>query len=91
MNINVSEWARDHFWEEPPAGHMEFWAFRFKPPCKVGDELIFRFDKKPVARARVHTIEAPGESSCEGTGKFKHRWKVFWTQESFVNLRGKAS
>lgn len=89
MNINVPHCSRDHFWEEPPDGHMEFWAFRFPPPCKVGDELIFRFDKKPVARARVHLIQVPGEAICQSTGRFKNRWKVFWTQESFEDLRGK--
>lgn len=87
MNINIPEWARDHFWEEPPEGHMEFWAFRFHPPCKIGDELIFRFDGKPVAKAIVDEIEPPGQSECETTGRFEYRWKVFWTNESFIDLR----
>lgn len=87
MNVNVPPQARDHFWEEPPAGSMEFWSFRFRPPCAVGDELLFRFDGIPVARARVHRIEAPGQSACEGTGRFARGWKVFWTPESFEDLR----
>lgn len=88
MNINVPEWAREHFWEEPPEGAEEFWAFRFKPPCRLGEELIFRFDGQPVARARVLRIETPGLSQCEATGKFRPRWKVFWSLDSFEDLRG---
>ena len=84
MNINVPAFARNHFWEEPPEGHIEFWSFRFKPPCDVGDELLFRFDKRIVARAKVLRIEKPGITKCARTGGFEHGWKVFWTPESFV-------
>jgi hypothetical protein len=87
MNINVPAFARDHFWEEPPPDSMEFWSFRFPPPCKVGDPLYFRFDGKIVAEAVVHRIEKPGESSCDATGKFKSGWKVCWTPESFIDRR----
>lgn len=87
MNINVPESARDHFWEEPFEGSWEFWAFRFKPPCKPDDELMFRFDGKPVARAVCWFIEPPGESSCDTTGKYEHRWKVFWWPHTFEDLR----
>lgn len=87
MNINVPEWAREHFWGDPPDGSWEFWGFRFKPPCAIGDVLYFRFDKVVVATARVEEIEKPGESQCEGTGRFGNLWKVFWTPESFKDLR----
>lgn len=83
MKINVPEQALDHFWVEPPAGSMEFWAFRFPPKAKVGDQIIFNIDKKPVATATIALIEAPGQSECEQTGNFRNRWKVYWTQESF--------
>lgn len=83
MNINVPLWARDEFWQEPPPGTMEFWGFRFPPPCAVGDRLIFRFDGRAVAEATVARIEPPGASECEHSGRFRNRWKVFWTQESF--------
>jgi hypothetical protein len=89
MNINVPEWAREHFWEEPPAGSTEFWSFRFPPPCKVGDRLFFRFDGVVVAEAVVSFIEKPGQSECEATGRFRSGWKVFWTPESFVDRRVK--
>ncbi len=88
MNINVPPQARDHFWEEPQPGAMEFWAFRFRPPCKVGDQLIFRFDGVPVARATVHAIEPPGRDECARTGRWRNSWKVYWLPESFEDLRG---
>lgn len=86
MNVNIPEAARDHFWEEPPPGSSEFWSFRFRPPCEIGDQLIFKFDKKPVATAIVAKIERPGQSSCDQTGRFKSGWKVYWNQDSFKKL-----
>ena len=91
MNINIPPFAREHFWKEPPPDSIEFWSFRFKPPCNVGDKLVFRFDGVPVARAIVHEIQAPGLSACESTGKFSRGWKVFWLPESFVDLRESLS
>jgi hypothetical protein len=88
MNVNVPAWAQDHFWEEPPPGSWEFWSFgRFKPPCKVGDPLTFRFDGITVASAVVARIEPPGQSKCEGSGRFGNGWKVYWTPDSFKDLR----
>ena len=81
MRINVPAWAESHFWKEPPAGHWEFWAFRQRPACEVGDGLEFYIRGRLVARAQVAAIEAPGQSECEGTGRFKDRWKVFWRPE----------
>lgn len=91
MNINVPEFARNHFWEEPPEGHEEFWSFRFPPPCKAGDTLFFKFDGKIVATAVVKRIEQPGQSKCEGTGRFGNGYKVFWTPESFADTRKTAA
>ena len=87
MKINVPEWAINHFWEEPPEGHCEFWAFRFEPKCKVGDVILFYINKKFVAQAIVALIEPPGKSECESTGRFKNRWKVYWRPETFIDLR----
>lgn len=86
MNINVPEWARGEFWDEPPEGAWEFWSFRFPPPCKVGDPLLFRFDGKVVARAKVAAIEPPGQSRCEHSGRFASGWKVFWDPADFEDL-----
>ena len=83
MNINVPVWARNEFWHEPPEGSCEFWAFRFPPPCKVGDLLDFRFDGIRVASAVCSRIEGPGKSRCDSTGRFARGYKVFWTPESF--------
>lgn len=89
MNINVPNRRdiREHFWEEPPQGSIEFCAVWFPPPCKVGDPLIFRFDGVPVAKAVVHRIEKPGMSRCERTGGFENCYKVYWLPETFVDLR----
>lgn len=87
MNINIPAWARDHFWEEPPEDSQEFWGFRWPPPCKPGDPLIFRFDKVAVAEAVVDRIEKPGESRCDRTNGFERSWKVFWRPETFRDLR----
>lgn len=93
MNINVPNRrdVREHFWEEPPPGSQEFWSFRFRPPCKVGDPLLFRFDGTVVARAIVDRIEPPGMTRCERTGGFECGWKVYWLPETFVDVRGGAA
>jgi hypothetical protein len=87
LNINVPGWAQAEFWDEPPAGTIEFWAFRFPPPCKEGDKLTFKFNGKVVAEAVVSEVEPPRKSKCDHTGRFLRAWKVFWTPESFVDLR----
>jgi len=76
MRINVPLWARGHFW-----------AFHFKPPCKPGDPIMFYFDDRIVAKATVFFIESPNLSECEGTGRFRDRWKVFWGLDRFQDLR----
>ena len=88
MNINVPDYARAAFWDEPPEGTMEFWAFRFKPACEGGDDLYFRFDGKIVAHATVAFIEPPGKSEREHSGKYRLRWKVFFYR--FEDLRALA-
>lgn len=91
MNINVPVQAIEHFWEEPPEGSWEFWSFRFPPPCKVGDILTFRYAGTRIATATCARIEKPGQSKCDGTGRFERGFKVFWTPESFVDLRKEPS
>lgn len=88
MNVNVPAWARREFWDEPPVGSWEFWSFGFKPPCRVGDPLFFKFDGVVVARSVVAAIEEPGNSECEHSGRFRSGWKVFWDPSDFVDLRG---
>ena len=82
MKIHVPPSAREHFWEELPEVTVNLWAFKSKPRCKIGDELIFMFDGRPVATARVSGIEPPRLPWREG-GK---EWRVFWHQKSFQAL-----
>lgn len=91
MKINVPESEHRHFWEEPPAGHEEFWAFRFKPKASLGDRVVFHMDKQAVAEAVISRIEPPGKTACEQTGRFGNRWKVFWTPESFRKIAAKTA
>lgn len=90
MKINVPEFAKAHFWVEPPAGSWEFWGFRFKPKCQIGDKITFLIDKREVAEAIVAKIEPPGQSECSSSGRFKSTWKVYWIPESFRDLRHKV-
>lgn len=87
MRINVPKFAQKDFWDEPPTGTVEFWAFRSRPDCKVGDLLEFYFGSRRVAEAKIAIIEAAGFSKCEHSGKYLNHWKVFWLPESFVDLR----
>jgi len=93
MNVTVpeSEIANGHFWEEPPAGSEEFWAFRWPVKAQVGDRVVFNLNKKPIAEAVISRIEKPGESECAETGRFGNKWKVFWTQDSFRKLEPKTA
>jgi len=91
MKITVPPQEFDHFWEDPPPGHDEFWAFRWPVRAKVGDQILFHMNKKPVAEAVISRIEKPGESECERTGRFKNMWKVFWKPESFKKIEAKKA
>ncbi len=87
MKITVDDSLIEHFWEEPPEGSWEFWAFRWPVKAKVGDPIFFVNNKKVIAKAVIALIEKPGESKCESTGKFENRWKVYWKPESFIDMR----
>ena len=87
MKINVPETAIEHFWEEPPEEDWEFWAFVWPVKAKVGDTIYFYYNKQLIATAVIALIEPPGISKCESTGRYNNRWKVFWTPESFKDLR----
>lgn len=88
MKITVPPEMEEHFWEEPPEDSWEFWAFVWPvKKAKVGDTIYFYLNKKLIATAIIALIEPPGESSCETTGRYKNRWKVFWKPETFKDLR----
>jgi hypothetical protein len=86
MNINVPDSAWATFFDSPPAGAMEFWGFRFPPKAKVGDTITFHYHKVPVATAVIEAIGRPGQDQCDHSGRFKNLWKVYWKNESFVEL-----
>ena len=81
--IEVPKEARDHFWEEPPEHNREFWAFRSRPRVLKGERVIFTMNKKPVAETICDSIEKPGESKCEATGKYERHWKLYWSPKNF--------
>lgn len=87
LKINVPDSAAEHFWEEPPPDSEEFWAFKEKPNAVIGQSIVFRIAGGVVAEAVVGRIEEPGESKCDGAGRFKNHWKVYWPPESFKDLR----
>ena len=83
FRIQVPQASRAHFWDEPPEGHLEFWAFKDRPRCFINQKIIFSFGKQPVAEASVLRVEDPGLSKCTQTGKFKRHWKVMWHPSTF--------
>lgn len=85
--IEVPREARSHFWEEPPEGNLEFWAFKQRPRCFYNQKIVFTFDRQPVAEARVLRIEDPGNSKCEQTGKYEKHHKVFWNPREFKKYK----
>lgn len=84
MHIEVPQNVRDHFWDEPPAHNLEFWAFKGRPSVLPNEKVYFTFDKMPVAETVVLKIEKPGESKCELTGKYEKHWKLYWEPAKFV-------
>lgn len=86
MRINVPANARKNFWKEAPEGFPKFWLFRTKPACEIGEELVFYFDGRPVARAIVSGIEPPGLDFSFSPEEFLDHWKVYWHQKSFRSI-----
>ncbi len=86
FKIEVPKASRDHFWDEPPAGNIEFWAFRHPVICLPGEKVVFTFDGFPVAETVVLKTEGPGKTECQQTGKYKDHHKVFWNPSQFRSL-----
>jgi hypothetical protein len=89
FKIEVPKSVREHFWEEPPVGNWEFWAYRHRPSALPGEKIVFTFDHAPVATAVVHHIEEPGKTKCENTGKYEKHHKVYWEPQTFRRIDGK--
>ena len=89
--IEVPKDSRGHFWDEPPAHNLEFWAFKGRPAVLPNEKVYFTFDKMPVAETTVLKVEKPGESICELTGKYEKHWKLYWEPKQFTKYaRDKA-
>jgi len=86
--IEVPKDSRGHFWDEPPAHNLEFWAFRSRPPVLMNEKVYFTFDRMPVAETTVLKVEKPGESLCELSGKYEDHWKLYWEPKQFVKYAG---
>lgn len=86
FTIEVPKASRDHFWDEPPEGNHEFWAFQHPVIVLPGEKIVFTFDEVPVAEAIVLRTEGPGTTECQQTGKYKDHHKVFWNPNQFRSL-----
>jgi 2'-5' RNA ligase/ribosomal protein S18 acetylase RimI-like enzyme len=91
FKIEVPKGVRDHFWQEPPDGNLEFWAYRHAVNVLPGEKIVFTFDGAPVASVVCHHTEAPGQSKCENTGKYEKHHKVYWDPKKFKRLDGKTA
>lgn len=82
FKIEVPGDRRENFWNRPD-GKMEFWAFKDRPRAFLEERIIFTFDGKPVAEAKVLKIEEPGTTACGATGQYRDHHKVFWNSTHF--------
>lgn len=86
FKIEVPKASREHFWDEPPAGNLEFWAFKHPIVALPGEKILFQFDGVTVAEAIVSHTEDPGKTECQQTKKYKDHHKVFWNPKQFRTL-----
>lgn len=90
--MNVTIYAESFAWlfTEREPEHPCMWSFgRHRPPVEIGDDLIFRRDGWPLARAIVRGIYKPGECDVDmhdGSRRLTG-WKVLWYQGDFEDLR----
>ncbi len=82
--IEVPQESRSHFWDEPPAHNLEFWAFKGRPSALPNEKVYFTFDRVPVAETTVLKVEKPGQSKCELSGKYETHWKLYWEPAKFT-------
>ena len=87
FQIEIPRESRERFWARPDDGKLEFWAFSERPRCFVNERVVFTFDRRPVAEARVYKIEEPGASKCDASGKYERYHKVFWDPRGFVRYQ----
>jgi RNA:NAD 2'-phosphotransferase (TPT1/KptA family)/8-oxo-dGTP pyrophosphatase MutT (NUDIX family) len=83
--IEVPKERRTKFFVRPKAP-LEYWAFKNRPRVFINEPLIFTFGGKPVAKAMVVRVEAPGK----GEDEYKHWHKVYWKPTSFTKFKAAA-
>lgn len=90
MNVTIYAESFDWLFAQRCLEHPCLWSFgRHRPPVDIGDDLIFRRDGYPMARAIVRGIYAPGELDVDmhdGSRRLTG-WKVLWYQSDFQDLR----
>ncbi len=90
MNINIPPDSREWLFAEKDEDSCCLWSLgRFRPVADVGGELIFRFDRQPVAIAVVMAVYPPGQKDCISHHGIRslRGWKVIWSQLQFVDIR----
>jgi hypothetical protein len=90
MNINIPPDSQAWLFGDHGDADGAKWSFRYPPACEVGDTIVFRFDGKAVARAKVYAILPPG--TLDGPAHHGKRYlsghKVVWFWSSFEDMRG---
>ena len=90
MNINIPPDSEQWLFGDHGDADGAKWSFKYRPPCEVGDPIIFRFGGKAVAKAIVHLILQPGE--LDGWAHHGKRYlsghKVVWLWSTFTDMRG---
>jgi len=56
FQIEIPSEFRDKFWDHPE-DKLRFWAFKNRPHCFLEEKLLFTFDRRPVAEAKVLKME----------------------------------
>jgi hypothetical protein len=91
MNINIPPDSREWLFAPRDDQHEgALWSLgRYPPPCEIGDTIIFRFDGKAVARAKVARILKPGENDtvCHNGMRYLRGYKVVWLWATFEDKR----
>ena len=84
--VHIPQRELEHFWEETPEAHEEWWKVSARPrELSPGDFIYFEFGQQLVARARVDRI-VEDELVCQVTGRVWSGVHVVWKAEDFERL-----
>lgn len=91
MNLTVYPNAKAWLLASKPAQLECHWSVgRWAPSVAVGDDLLFRFDGRVIARAICHEIYEPGAKRIpmfDGSRQLRG-FLVSWLQRTFEDLSG---